>query len=130
MQDLEQVFSVITGKNTISQQISGIFENGRIREQPYRQSSNQQWIHIKPMQNYLSYHLVMRSTLHCLIRVNDLCFIRNISATTNEVSGLWLLLFLNTLIMGELKPDGDRFEQAQQEVRTRNRGLTMHKRRQ
>gem|GEM_PF-4279804 len=82
------------------------------------------------MQNYLSYHLVMRSTLHCLIRVNDLCFIRNISATTNEVSGLWLLLFLNTLIMGELKPDGDRFEQAQQEVRTRNRGLTMHKRRQ
>jgi hypothetical protein len=84
----------------------------------------------KTMQNYLFYHLVMRATIHCPIGVMTSVLSEILSATTDEMSGLWLFAVpKNTLIMGELKPDGNRLEQAQQEIRTRNHGFTMYKRR-
>jgi hypothetical protein len=48
------------------------------------------------MQNYLFYHLVVRSTIDCPIGLMTSVLSGGLSATTKEVSGTWLIVVPET----------------------------------
>ena len=81
------------------------------------------------MQNYQFYHPVVRSTIDCPIGLMTSVLSEELSATNKR--GIWLLAYCcskNIPITEKQKSKGDRPGRSHQEVRNRNRELTMHER--